>query len=133
MTPNAAEEAIYNRFITSWGSKTAIILDGEGIEPPDDAAHVILAIRPTFNNQRTLGGSGNRKYDRNAIIFVKINTLANTGIAASNGYIKDVLDIFEGVGFSNVICNDSSVRKLGTDGKWYSVIVEIDCNYEDIK
>jgi hypothetical protein len=133
MTPNAAKEAIYNRFITLWTSKTTVILDNEGIAPPDNAAHVFLTVKSTFNNQRTLGGSGNRKYDRNAIIFVKINTLANTGISTSEGYVKDVLDIFEGVSFSGVICNNSQVSELGSDGKWYSVIVEIDCSYEDTK
>ena len=133
MTPNAAIEAIYNRFITLWSAKTAVILDNEGIEPPDNAAHVFLTVKSTFNNQRTLGGSGNRKYDRNGIIFVKINTLANTGIVTSNGYVKDVLDIFEGVSFSGVVCNNTQVTELGSDGKWFSVIVEISCNYEDIK
>ena len=132
-TINEARQAIYARFISQWGTQTEFTFDNEPFTEPVSDPWVRLAVRNTDGGQETLGQSGNRRYTRDASIFVQVFTLIDTGTQEADTLARIARNIFEGERFSGVFANDGTIREIGPDGKWYQTNVEIAFFYDEIK
>lgn len=128
-----AREAIYQRFTTLWLDQTEFTLDNEEFKPPSVTPWVRVIVRNTSSAQETLGPIGNRRYNRKGSIIIQVRVLGNTGTEQSGELADNARNIFEGTSFSQVNVNDSIVKEIGTDGKWFLTNVESFFFYEEIK
>lgn len=129
-TPNEAAEAIYARLGAQIGS-VAHTFDNEDFDEPDE--WVRLTVNTNSRVQETLGPIGARKYFSGASIFVQCYTRTDQGRQAADTLAKTITDIFEGVSFSGVNCNNSITRESPPKGKWLQFVVEIEFTYDETK
>lgn len=132
-TLDEAEEAVHARFVAQWAATTLFVFANEQFDDQGDAPWVRLTISNLPRNQETLGKPGNRKFRSQAIVFVQVYTLVNTGVKQGNSLAKQAADIFEGVSFSGLDFNAATVRKTGPTGKWYQHLAEAPFDYDEIK
>ncbi|WP_299085064.1 phage tail terminator-like protein [uncultured Paraglaciecola sp.] len=133
-TLDQAQQAINDRFIAAWGSTTPFSFTNEMPASNDiSTSWVRLVSRLAVSGQRSLGQSGNRKYDRNGIIFVQVFSPINQGSSSGTALAKQIEDLYEGERFNGVVGQDSIIRDIGPDGEWYQLQVEINFTYEEIK
>ena len=132
-TIDEAREAIYQRWEAEWGSRTTYTFENEVFEEPESAVWVRVSVRNITGGQKTLGPKLNRKYERKVVIYIQIFVPKGTGMAASGSHAQFALGIFEGESFSNIDCFDGSVRELPEEEIWQPTLVEIFCDYEEIK
>jgi hypothetical protein len=90
-------------------------------------------MKHTGGGQETLGPKTQRKYRRRASIFVEVFTPVAKGTKAGAVHAQAARAIFEGESFSGIDCNNGEVREKGTDGKFYRTIVEVFCDYDEMK
>lgn len=132
-TLNEARLHIQNRFLVEWGANSDIEFTNEELTPPASGPWVRLVVRNTKAQQETLGPKGRRKYTRDGRIFIQIFTDANSGTSQSDLLAEQAKDIFQGEEFNNIYVNNCSIREVGTDGKWYQVLVECNFFYDETK
>ena len=132
-TPSQAKLAITDLFVTEWADRTPYTKDNEEFKPDDIPTWVRLTIRHTGGNQETLGKKGNRKYERRGIITVSVFTPIETGTYDSDILSKAAQDIFEGENFGGVVVNDTNIREIGANDKWYQVLMEANFHYNELK
>lgn len=132
-----ARERIYESFVTDWGATSPFTLDNEAYDTPVGSEWVRVAVRHNASNQETLGGIGNRKYERIGSVFVQCFTPLDKGLAAADNLAAAARAIFEGktlapageaIHFFDVV-----VREIGPDGAWYQVNVEAFFTYHETK
>lgn len=130
-----AREAIYQAFATAWGSTTPLAFDNEKFVPPDAAPWVRLAVRHQVSNQETLGGTGNRVFLREGLVFVQVFTPEDDGQRASDVLVQQARAVFEGVNLvaNGVWFNDVVVREIGPTEGWNQVNAEAAFFYQEIK
>ena len=134
-TINEVRELVYQTFVTGWGTTTDFTFDNEKFDPPNDASWVRLSVRNTVSNQESLGAVGNRKFQRDAIIFTQIYDLANSsGLLNLDTLGELVRTIFEGKTLSSqAYTTNTLLREVGTEGAWFVLIAETNLTYFDIK
>ena len=132
-TINQVNEYIVARFINAWSDSTVYTLDGETFIGPNDVPWVRLSVREMPGSQNTLGQPGNRKYERKGLILGQIFTPIKIGTQQADTLAQAFKDIFEGVTFNAVEGHDATIRRLGTDGLLYSIVVEINFVYYETK
>ena len=130
-----AEEAIYQAFQDGWGATSAFTFDNEKFDPPEDDKWVRVAIRGNDSNQETLGKEGNRRFERSGILFIQCFTPENQGIKDANTLAKTAREIFEGkrISGTTIYFLSGTSRKIGPDGKWYQLNVEIPFRYDETR
>ena len=131
-TPIEAREAIYNQFITAWGTTTPFTFDNEKFAAPN-VAWARLTVRNSESIQRTLGAPGNRRFRRVGSVFIQLFDLVDGGMSTLDTLTKTARDIFEGVSFSGLDFTNVVSRESGADGKWFQVVVEAFFDYEETK
>ena len=133
-TISQAREAIYGRFNTNWGTTSPFQFDNENFTPPDKA-WARLVVRHIGSSQETLGSSGNRKFERRAVVFIQIFTKADKGTSEADTLVRIARDIFEGINFSGLRFLHGVIRETPEpqDSKWYQVVVEIFFAYDETK
>lgn len=133
-TLNEAREAIYQRFNDNFTGLplSETTFDNEDFTPPD-GPWVRLTVRQAGGGQETLGAKGNRSYRRIAGTFAQVHTLADQGTAEADGIAQEILAIFEGESFSDLDFNDGVIREIGSDGRFYQEVVEINFDYDERK
>jgi hypothetical protein len=136
-TLGQARERIYESFVTDWGATSAFTFDNEEFDPPTGTPWVRLAVRHTASNQETLGGIGQRKYERIGSVFVQCFTPLDSGVASADNLASIARAVFEGktlapageaIHFFDVV-----VREVGPDGAWYQINVEAFFTYHETK
>ena len=129
-----AREAVYLRFVSNW-TLTPYVFDNEGSDSldGDSVAWARLSVREVGGGQRTLGRVGNRRYRRQAIVFVQLFTPIDAGVLAAGTLAQAVRTIFEGVSFGDLDFNDVRVREATPDEKWHQTIVEAVFDFEETK
>lgn len=133
-TLDQAQQAINDRFVTEWGTTTPFSFTNETPASNDiSTSWVRLVSKLAVSGQRSLGQSGNRKYDRNGIIFAQVFSPINEGSSSGTALAKQIEDLYEGERFNGVVGQDSIIRDIGPDGEWYQLQVEINFQYEEIK
>lgn len=145
-TLNEAKEGILKHFVDGWADRTAIHIDNEQFDTTDqkeqvgsgdDSPWVDIRIRHTGANQESLGGPGNRKFQRLGQAVINIYTACDIGTQVADNLTQDVLDIFEGISipdttvrFNQVVPTEVGVLN-GTD--WYLVVVTALFVYDEVK
>lgn len=133
-TLSEAREAIYQRWATNWGSTSAYCFENQGSSLQEGRTPwAMVFVRHNVSSQQTLGPTGYRRFRRFGSIYVQINTLIDTGLKANDDLAYQAKAVFEGTSFSGLACTDSTVREVGSDGKWYTQLVEVDFDYEETK
>ena len=133
-TLDQAQIAINDKFIAAWGTTTPFTLDNEdAIDNAISTAWVRLTSSLAVSVQRSLGQKTNRKYDRSGLIFAQVFTPINEGSSAGVALAKQIENVFEGERFNGVVCQNSIIRRIGTDSEWYQLQVEIEFLYEEVK
>lgn len=130
---NAARQSIYQRFITEWANTSPFTFDNEKFDPPDTNPWVRLTVRHTGSVQETLGRIGNRKFNRSGSILIQVFIATNLGTETSDDLVTPARNIFEGASFNGVYANNSVVREVGIDGRWFQTIIETFFFYDEIK
>ena len=134
-TINQVRELVYQTFVSGWGTTTVFTFENEKFDPPNNASWVRLSVRNTISSQETLGKITNRKFQRNAIIFAQIYTLADSmGMKPGDTLGETLRSILEGKTLSSEAYTTSTLlREAGTEGAWFVLIAETNLVYFDTK
>lgn len=132
-TQNEAREAVYQEFVTGWGVLTPYVFDDEPFDPEQIDEFVRLTINHLPSAQRTLGSVGNRRFTRNAIVFIQVFTAAGQGTKRSDQLTITARDIFEGRSFGGLSFSSVNSRRVGPDGKFYQALIEAFFDYDETK
>jgi len=133
MGPAAAAALIYQRFIDAWAAQTPFRLDNEQFEPPAYAPWVDLTIQPVVDRQQTLGQAGNRKFFRRDMLRVTIATPKDQGTLTAWNLAATIQTIFEGYRTGGLYVTHAERRRIGNDGRWFRVVVDVLFNYHEQK
>ncbi len=91
-------------------------------------------IRHALSSQATLGGVGNRIFERNGVIIIMVFTPIGLGLSSSYTLAKILADAFEGqsspggVWFQNVRINE-----IGREGQFFQSNMLVDFTYNEVK
>lgn len=129
---NQAREAIYQRFVTAWGSTSPYTFDNESFSPPSDA-WVRLSVRNTDSGQETLGAIGNRKFLREGMVWLQVFVPLDSGLKDADTLSEAFRTIFEGVSFSNINFNRVVIKEGSPENQWYRVVAQAFFNYNVTK
>ena len=136
LTYNEARNTILKQLFDVW-ELTGWILQFDNVAgsvPSNNDPWARATVQHVLGFQRTLGGIGCRRFQKNGVVAVQIFTKTGTGLSESDALSKLVTDTFEGtdtpegVWFRNVTLNE-----VGNDGQWFQVNVTADFEYDDIK
>lgn len=133
-----ARRLVYQRWLDEWvtpGGNPVTTFDNEAFSEPPATSWVWLRVRhPTPGEQWTLGPPGRRKFRRRAICEVQIRCPVDRGLAELDGHAQRARAIFEGVQLAGGLrFLDVSTRELGSDGRWYTTVVEAELEYYETK
>lgn len=100
----------------------------------DDTAWAVSTIRHVTGRQETLGGIGNRAFQRTGIIFLQIFTRVGNGLHESYQLAKVMADGFEGKSSPNgVWFRNVRINEVGKDGTFSQTNVTIEFQYNERK
>jgi len=132
-----AREAIYEQFINNYTAIPAarITADNEQFTPPVDLAWGRFSVRHTGSAQESLGGVGNRKFNRLGSAFFQVFTPENQGTFEADTLAQAARVLLEGLSLSSntIRFNGCDVREIGVNNGWYGVVVEGNFVYTDTK
>ena len=123
-----ARESIYQHFVTGWGSTSAFTFDGEDFTPPESDPWVRLVVRHAASQQASLGGLGNRKFDRAGLVIVQVFTPLDQGAAAADVLVEKVMEIFEGKTIDLIRFVSVTPQEIGPLEAWFQA--GADCPFE---
>lgn len=100
----------------------------------DDTAWAVSTIRHVAGRQKTLGGVGNRAFQRTGIIFLQIFTRVGNGLHESYQLAKVMSDAFEGKSSLNgVWFRNVRINEAGKDGAFSQSNVTVEFQYNEVK
>ncbi len=120
----AAKESILQQFVTDWGANSAYTFDNEDFRPPVDAPWVRLAIRHIASIQTSIGGLGNRKFDREGLVLIQIFGRLDRGTKAVDDLAELALAIYEGKSIDNIWFTSTVIREVGPLDGWYQISLD---------
>lgn len=127
-TRTQAREAIYARWKASAPVPEAqYCFDNEKYDPsrvPAGQPWFRFSARMEESEQETLGPPGVRKFIRRGTISIQVFAPIDVGKQITDQYLPLVSDLFEGVDFDGVRCDNVESREIGQDGKWDQTNVE---------
>lgn len=136
-TTPEAEDLVVKYFLADWGNTSPVFLEGENSKEPEDGSieWCRLTIRHMNAGQETLGGQGERKFNRDALAIVQLFMPENQGKRLLSTRMQTVLTIFEGKRIlgSSVRFNTVRPQERGQDKKWLSANVEAEFSYTERK
>lgn len=143
-TMNEARQAAYTRFRGEWGAGPHVdvpyCFDDETLNPGTDASGraaswVRCSVRNLAGGQETLGGQGNRKYRRRALVRVEVYTAPGTGQEEADLICQTILGMYEGRYLSGALTYDGRTSEVGlvNEGRWKLSTAEVTFDYEQIK
>jgi len=141
-----ASDEILGLFKTAWDANTAAVAGSvpavrwpgvDSGDPPSPAAPFArIAIHHGTGQQRTLGQTGSRRFERQGTVVVQILTPISSGggLRLAQQLAIIVRDAFEGKGTaSGIWFRNVSTREVGPDGTWNRINVTADFLYDEIK
>ena len=130
-----ARNAIYTYFLANFTGVPAARIDAanEEFDTPVGVPWVRLSVNHNFATQRSLGGAGQRKYDRGGTVFVQIFTPQNAGLNSADDIVQDVIDTLEGIHLQNndIRLNTATPNEIGLTDGWHLLLVSIDFEYTE--
>lgn len=131
-----AEEALAQRFVDTWTpTGHEFTLENEKFSRPESEPWARFSVRINAATQDTLGGVGNRKFERSGSVFVQVFTPLDEGTNRSSQLVQTVVNGFEGTRIvgTTIRFNDVIPRKTGIDDKWFGQIVEATFDFDETK
>lgn len=133
-TIDQARAAVQTRWIQQWGNTTPYVFENEaGKEPSTAVPWVRVSFRNLGGTQHSLGGIGNRVWQRDARVFIQVMAPANKGMQGGADIAQQARAVFEGERLGELICYEGNVRETKPDGKWYVTLIEIRAQYYEKK
>lgn len=136
-TPAEAEQLIYNRFLTEWGTTTPVTLEEEKIPAAvvlGATPWVYLYVQDYDTYQQTQGRIGNRKFIRRAQVVIRIMVPQIAGTDLAITLAQQARTVFEGISLEplkNFLA--SPIERVGPMPPEYIVVVRCPFEYEEIK
>jgi hypothetical protein len=141
-TLTVARDQILGHFKTLWdaaltsASISDITIYYDDVLPanlPDTYARVTL--RHNIASQKSMGETGNRRFERLGLLMVQLFTPSGEGQVLSDRLVQIVVDIFEGkkVSDSGVWFRNVRWVEVGPEAAWFQVNVIIEFEYDTIK
>ena len=128
-----AREAAYQFWVDNTPSGLDYwVFDGEDFDEPDEGTvWARFGMQQISGGQQTLGGIGDRKYRRRAIITVQIQTPRGRGLRDADLIADQVVSSFEGAPHGVLDLYDASVRETppGPEDKFRQTLVTVDCSF----
>lgn len=136
MTYEEAIDDMQKMVLDTWGP-TGHEIFWESVEADretDDSAWAVSNIRHVSGRQETLGGIGNRAFERTGIIFLQIFTRVGNGLQESYQLAKVMADGFEGRSSPNgVWFRNVRINEVGKDGTFSQTTVTVEFQYNEVK
>lgn len=134
LTINQAKANVLKEFIAKWADETIVFgLDNEEFDEPEGVPWVRVVVRNAATRQTTLGRTGVRKFLRKGIVMALIFVPEGSGTDEADRLADKMRTIFEGIRLGEIWFEESDVREIGSDGKFYQVNVNTIFNYEETK
>lgn len=136
MTFEQASDDIQSMMMEAWLTTTFQVFweSVRGDRDTGDDPWACAFVRHASGEQATLGGRGNRSFNRNGVLIVQIFTPVGKGLHESYRLAKVVTDAFEGnhsplgVWFRRVRINEQ-----GKDGQFQQLNVTVEFEYNEVK
>lgn len=138
-TISEARQAIYTLFYNGWGGatpETPVVYDQTAYDPTGVDEWVRISVRNVSNEQATLGGIGDRKFDRSGNVFVEINVEPSIAQTRIDELIDKAKNVFEGIkiGGTSVFFKNVTHREQGiVDNQWNVVVVDAEYEYNETR
>lgn len=129
ITELEAHEAVYQRFKSQWDTLQPSVpycFANEKFTELQDGttSWAIVELRGTDSVQHTLGQAGSREWLRQANVWVRLFTPLNGGVGPAMALVDSVRQVFEGADYGGVHSSGGArVVPVGSDGRWYEVVV----------
>lgn len=140
------EDVLTGHFLTSWGSRTPVILKNQQqtVIPADADAWVRFSVLRTANRQRSMGIVGNRRFVRVGRIFVQVYVRSGEVTELLNELCYAVVNMYE------TFCEYPEIRilqirqedepdgatptaKVTADGAWFGTTINIQFAFDEVK
>jgi hypothetical protein len=136
LTYEEAVNSILSVFKTSWDS-TGYNVHYENTREERGSTSDPFAeieLRHFDSKQTTMGGTGNRHFERKGMALIKISTPSGKGLSESYILAKVVSDAYEGITSSEgVIFRNVRLNELGHNGPFLEMLVLVDFEYFELK
>lgn len=98
MTPDEAENAMVEEFLTQWGATSLVLLRNQDDDPPEEkVAWVRISVDHNDADQAAIGGEpGNQFFRRYGFIFVQCFVPTGTATQQLNALAYQAQLVFEG-------------------------------------
>jgi hypothetical protein len=128
-------KALYNSFYADWADRTPLWFDNESHIPPENSPWVRVSSRAFTARQRTLGVIGQRKFINSGVMFIEVFVPVGSGTKELYQYVDQAIDVFEGkrIPLDDIFIRDIQSTDRGAEGKWLSVLIQINFDYEQTK
>ncbi len=101
---------------------------------PSEDPWVQFMIRHAFGSQASLGGVGNRDFERQGVAVAAVFVPIGKGLSESYSLAKTIIDAYEGVTSPNgVWFRNSRIQEIGRDGEFHQTQVLVDFFYYETK
>lgn len=139
MSPLEATQALLAHAIANWNAADAVLtFDGERFTPPDGAPWIRLTIRDLPTATVTHGSRGGRLAERRATliaqVFYPLAVSDGAGpaleLAIAFRDLFEPADITASTGVVHIV-GGATVRRIGVDGPWYQVNVDVPLTYHE--
>ncbi len=133
MSFETERQAIQGRFYTQWGNRTQVAYDNERFDFPSQDAWVRLTILNGTGLRRNIGDNA-QIYRYPGIIEVQIFIPIGEGTDEIRLHADEVVNIFRNARFSGIVCDTSSVTRVGPaqGGSWFQVNVSTPFRRDEI-
>lgn len=134
-TVDEAREAMQEHFVAGWGATTPFVFENENYSEATAGTKpwVRFSVRNLDGYQYSLGGIGNRLYERVARVYVQVMSPVGKGMQAGADLAQQARALFEGVRVGELVGYGGVVRETKPDGKWYVTLVEVAFRYYETK
>lgn len=137
LTQAQAREAVYSHWQTQWETLQPGVpyyFENEIVVPEPTTTWARVTLRHLDSVQHTLGLAGSRQFRREASVWVQLFAPLDAGMASIDALVADVRSIFEGVNVDDIDpAGASRVQEIGSDGKWYEVVVVSPVTYYETR
>lgn len=147
LTFTQARDEILTVFKTAWDAgiettgKVVIYPDAKNQVPKTNDADsnpnlwARVSVVHDTGRQATLGGIGNRLFQREGSVTVQVFTPIGTGLSIADKVYKIVVDAFEGKtsASGNVWFRNVRVNEIGPEGTWFQANIIADFEYDEQK
>jgi hypothetical protein len=105
MKRSEAKNLLMKEFIAEYATHTPVAYpNNEEFVKPTNAPWVRFIVEDNTSSQRTIGKSGNRRYNRLGLITYQVFIPNNTGTYEGDILCEKINDIFEGKRFGSINC-----------------------------